>query len=306
MPAEPRTKSLNEDREMKKANERLMLVTLGLHQWYPRKYDRKASEEVARNHGAASAEEVGRFNKILVEINSIKPLQQRIVRLRNDHYAMTAPWTDDGVRVLPAELYFDYSRMVQDARHEIDRLADDFAWNEYLRQREAAKVRLNGLFNENDYPTPDIVRSKFGVDVSFSPLPNANDARVWGIGDEAAAEIEAAVRASQDKATADAQKHVLDQVVARAREFVEKVSLYDKGDSKKLYATAVENLREVTDLVIRGLNITGDQQLEKLARDLSDSIADTNVERLKNGEGERKAKVQSVEQVLDRFQGVFS
>lgn len=290
---------------MKPINERLMLARLQISQWYPRKYDPIASQEVADNHGAGNANEVGRYNKILVRKESIKDLSAAVTKLQRTHDAMAAPWDDRGYRVLPADFYFDYCDEMRKAELEFEKAADDFAFNRYPAEVEAARVRLNGLFREEDFPEPHDVRARFRTKVKFKPLPNAADARVWGIGDKAAAEIEQQVRRDLAETSSQAQRHVIEQVTGRAREFIEKVNAYDKGDSKRLYATAVDNLREVTDLVIRGLNITGDQSLEKLAVDLSEAIAGLNVERLKNSADVRAERTQAVEDVLGKFEGVF-
>jgi hypothetical protein len=287
------------------ANERLMLVKLSEHQWYPRKYDKAVSEEIAKLHGAESAEAAGRYNKLLVEIDSIKPLKQAFTRLKAFHYEYTLPWSDRGERVLPVDLYFEYVEKVRDFREEIDRLAADFAYNEYERQREAAKVRLNGMFREQDYPPADQVYGRFGVDVKFSPLPNPDDCRVWGIGDQAAEQIQADVRANLEEATREAQQAVVNQVIERGHEFIEKVGRYHKGDTKKLYATAVENLRDITSLVLKGLNVTNDLQLTALAKQLNELIDDTNIDKLKVGEDHRKEKIAKVEKTLAKFEGIF-
>lgn len=286
-------------------NERLMLVRLSEHQWYPRKYDREVSEEIARLHGAQSAEAAGRYNKLLVELESIKPLKRAFSDLKAMHYQYTLPWSDRGERVLPVDLYWEYTEKVREAREKIERLARDFAFNEYERQRDLAKVRLNGMFREQDYPTPHDVFYRFGIDVKFQPLPDPDDCRVWGLGDQAAEQIRAEVKAGLEAATQAAQQEVVDQLVGRGQEFIAKVRAYDQGDAKKLYSTAVENLRDVVQLVLRGLNVTGDLALTDLAKQLGDLIEDTDIEKLKNGEDLRKQKTAQVEATLAKFGGIY-
>jgi len=288
---------------MPSQNQRLMIARLILHSWYPRRYDKKASKQIAELNGAASAEEVGRFNKILVELASIQPLQSRISKLRSDHYRFTAPWTDKGERVLPVELYFEYTEMVRDSIREISDLADDFAFNEYAKQRGIAVTRLGSLFNSDDYPAE--IRTRFGVEYKFEPLPNPEDVRVWGIGQQAAEQIELELRSTIEETMQESQQHVVDQVLTRCTEFVEKVKRYDEGATNRLYDSALENLRDVTALVLKGLNITGDAQLYRAAEMLNDQIAGLQTSELKEEASLRVSKRHEVEATMKRFAGVF-
>lgn len=294
---------------MSKSNqETLMIVRLSISQWYPRKFDKRATQELASLHGV-DAERAGRFNKILVDLESIKPLQQRLRKLREDHYSYTAPWADGGERVLPAALYFEYVEMIREAEVEIARLADDYAV-QYAAEVDRARGELGGLFNADDYPDPRDLRRRFGVGYKFEPLPNAEDARVWGIGTEAAEAIRAEVEQSQQAAVASAQKHVVDQVIDRATEFVAKVRKYDAQVSEgrkgvRLYDSAVDNLADVVELVLQGLNITGDQELAKLAKDLQKAIKDVNADKLRHSNPTRERKTAEVEAVVNKFVGVY-
>ena len=295
---------------MKTANERLMIVRLKLKQWHPRKFDRKASDELAALHGAAAADDIGRFNKILIDMKSIKPLQKAIRELRDHHYQMTAPWSDDGQRVLPAELYFDYCEMLRVRSADIEALADQFVDVEYADQRTKAAARLNGLFNADDYPDPDTLREKFSVAYRFEPLPNPEDTRVWGISDEAANEIADDLKASMTLATDAAHADVVERVYTRATEFVQKVRRFHQGElddkaRNSLYETAVTNLQDIVELVLKGLNVNGDQELTKMAASLAADIEGLNTTDLKQDSALRIEKTAEIEDRLSQFSGVF-
>lgn len=292
----------------KKLSDKIMLVTISIHQWYPRKFDKKATAELAGIHGV-SADRAGRFNKILVDLATIKPLQQRLRKLRDEHYQMTSPWGDNGERALPAPLYFDYVEMMKDAMIEIDQLADAYEV-EYANEIDKARAELNGLFNENDYPAPHVMRGRFGVDYNFEPVANADDVRIWGIGDEAAAEIEAEVRTATEQRVQEAQQHVVDQVIERAQEFIAKVKkfdaqVYEDVKGPRLYDSAIQNLRDVMTLVLSGLNFTGDQQIEKMVTDLKTSLKGVHTSKLKNSKSTRDESIEKVEAVLAKFEGVL-
>jgi len=298
--------------ETKNSNERLMIVRLGIHQWYPRKFDLKATKTIADVHGV-SIERAGRFNKILVDLAEIKPLQKRLRLLRDDHYAMTCPFGDNGQRALCAELYFDHVAMVRDAIVDIDRLADDYA-AKYDDERAKAKLALNGLFNPDDYPDSNELRARFSVDFGYEPLPSGDGVNAWTALDDSAREaIREELQASMDAAVEGAHKDVVNRIVEKAQHFVkrvreidEEVKLTDKNSGKgRIHDSVVGHLRDIVDLVLRGLNVTGDQALAKLAADLDEALAGVTTDRIRNGSTLRLERADAVENAVAKFAGVY-
>jgi len=294
--------------KMKNITEKLMIVRVSIHQWYPKKKDARALGDLAAMHNV-DPERLGAVSKNLVDIKTIKPLQQRCRKLREDINDMTAPWEDGGLRALPAPTYFDFVTMLRESIQEIDALADSYAI-EYETEITKAEIDLNGLYNADDYPSSIQMRNRFSVDYDFKPVPNASDVRVWGIGDDAASEIEKTVRESVERQVQEAQSHVVNQVVERAEEFMAKIKRYDEqvqNDVKgvRLYDSAVDNLRDVLGLVLSGLNFTGDQELAKLCKDLKKSLKGANAHTLRNSQKTRDASTESVEKVLNKFAGVY-
>ena len=289
---------------MRDITEQLMVVRFKQHKWYPRKYDRKASEEIARLHGITDASAAGRYNKILIDLDSIRPVERAMGKLYSQHFRMTSPWTDDGSRVLPTALYFDYTRALRDGRADIDREVAAFVAI-YAQQREQARQRLLTLFNEDDYPPVEEIGRRFGIQVYFEPVPNPEDARCWGIGTAAAEEVERDVRASLEERFQNAQADVIKRVETAAREFVEKVQKFHNGDARTIYETAITNLADITGLVIRGLNVTGDAELRALAQELAGSISGLNIEQLRNSPTARITKSKEVDAIVGKFAGAF-
>ena len=295
----------------KSITEKLMIVRLSIHQWYPTKIDKKAMIELAKLHNI-DPERAGKMLKNLVDLESIRPLQQACRALRNDVHDMTAPWDHAGNLALPADMYFDFTEMVSEHVLKIERLADDFKV-EYAVQRENAPRVLNGLFNEDDYPEPHVMRARFGIDFTFKPVLNPNDIRAWGIGADAAKEIEQQVTADIHKQVEAAQWHVMKQVMERAQEFIEKITAFDDkvaaseddGKGIRLHDSAIDNLRDVMQLVMSGLNFSGDQEIENLCKQLTKSLKGVNPGKLKVSTDLRKKSIADVEKVLVKFRGVF-
>ena len=288
-----------------KAYEHLMVVRFTARQWYPRRFDRKASDEVAKNHGAADATTIGRFNKILIELASIKPLQQAMREIQISHYRRTAPWVDDGVRVMPARLFMDYSKELTEAKGRIATMARKFARDEYGPQIELARKRLNGLFNEDDYPPADEIEGRFGIAVHFEPVPEVDNVNGWGLDPDSTRVMRDELKQSLRESVEAAHKHVVDGVLKRATEFVEKIRKYQTEETRALFETSITNLRESVGMVLTGLNITQDPALTEMARLLDKALVDVTIDVLRDKSAVAAAKAREVDAIVGKFAGVF-
>src|SRR3972149_290002 len=93
---------------MSNIRNQLLVVSLGISAWEARKQDKKATKEVADNHGTDSA--VGRYHKDLLPAAAE---HEAILKIRNAwrvwHYEHTLPWGDDAGRVLRSIDFLDYT-----------------------------------------------------------------------------------------------------------------------------------------------------------------------------------------------------
>lgn len=153
---------------------KVMVVNLNISQWTARKYDAGASREVEQSHNATDA---GRFNKILIANEALKKIQKVAGSARTFHYFNTLPWGDNGDRILPTANYFKYVSEISRFKNEFDDLVSDFI-REYPSLKDDAKLRLNTLFSESDYPAPNQIERKFDLRISFMPVSEADDLRV--------------------------------------------------------------------------------------------------------------------------------
>ena len=288
-----------------RAHESLMVVRMTVRRWYPRRFDRKASDELAKLHGAESAEKIGRFNKILVDLKSIQPLQAACNAVYDYHARMTAPWTEDGIRVMPARLYFDYAKEVDRGRREIATLARKFAVDDYAPQIEAAKVRLNGLFNAKDYPPASEIERRFGVDVRVEPLPDESGVRDWGLDPDQTLVMQREIVRDREAAIAAAHQHVVDGIVNRARALADRLRKFEAGETNQLRDPIIVNLREAVGDVLRGLNIANDPALTDLARRIESALRGVEAVDLRTDKVECVRKAKEIDALTARFSGAF-
>src|ERR1019366_3579551 len=86
--------------------ERAMLAAVHISIWTAVKHDRKISRDVADQHGAHQG--AGRYNKQLLRgADKLDELRTLAGNVRQYFYKITLPWSDEGFRLLPSNLYFD-------------------------------------------------------------------------------------------------------------------------------------------------------------------------------------------------------
>lgn len=278
-----------------------MLVELNISVWTARKLDKRASEEVTSNHGAnKGAANVNK--KLLGDCAELDAVQKFTANARNMHYAMTLPWSDSGLRLLPTAQYFKYQQAITDVQAETERLVEQFM-TAYKWEVTQAQVKLGSLFNADDYPTEDSVRSKFRFKVNYIPLPDAGDFRV-DIGNETKNAL-----AEQYSKYYEAQlKTAMDDVWQRAFVALEKMSeRLDYGAdpaTKKIFRDSlVDNLIEVVS-IMEVCNITKDARMTQAQVDITRALRGVTPEALREDPGLRADTKRKVDEIIKNLPGL--
>lgn len=125
---------------------------------------------------------------------------------------------------------------------------------------------MNGLYKEEDYPSPEEMDNKFGIDLLFFPLPDPSDFRVKASDEEQAAlraQLEENIKASYQASMQSVWKRLYD-VVSKAHE-----RLADPRN--RFHDTLVDNARDLC-AILPSLNIADDPNLEALRQELESSL----------------------------------
>ncbi len=278
---------------------RAMLASLRISSWSGAKFDRKVTEETNTAHGAAS--DAGRYNKKLLPTgdNSFKKLTSHIAAVRVLHAAQTLAWSDDGWRLLPVANYQRYTDKLREAKHTYDSLLADFL-ADYPQLQQAARIKLNGMYRDEDYPAD--VSAKYGFAIEYSPVPSGGDFRVelsQAEIDVIATRTESRVKAAFEDAHRDAVKRLY-ECVSRINE-----RLSVPADSKGgiFRDSLIGNARELCDVLTR-LNISGDANLETL-RKQTDSLATVSPDTLRNDAVTRIQTANAAQGILDSMLNVY-
>ncbi|KZL17669.1 hypothetical protein PsAD2_03005 [Pseudovibrio axinellae] len=277
---------------------RAMLISLSISNWSGRKLDRKVTEEVNTSRGAAS--DAGRYNKQLLPKEALDAIHKKAGAIRNEFYARTLPWMDDGQRIMAANAFLAHSQWFANQRTGYDKLVEDFL-KEYPDFVEQAKLNLKDMFNATDYPPVDVLRQKFGIEITVLNVPNSEDFRV-SISEAQADQIRTQIEAKVTEASQNAVKDVYRRITESLTRMVERLNNYKPGNRVEraqgvFRNSLVENIRDLIE-VMPALNITGDPELDRLAERLKDvTIYDANV--LKTNANKRKDTAQEAQAILD-------
>ena len=277
--------------------ERAMLAAVHISIWTAIKHDRKVSREVAEQHGAYAG--AGRYNKqLLREAERLESLRSLAGQIRQYFYKITLPWSDEGFRLLPAHFYFELTTKMREFEQAFAQQVEEFLaiYPSYIEQ---VRPELNGLFREEDYPSTEKLRNKFGVKLEVLPIPSGNDFRVTLSEEEQARvvrEIDENVRQSLQKGTEDLWarlKGVVAHMVERLNE-----------PESRFHASLMTNICELVELLPR-LNVNQDEELNHFAGEIRDRLCGFTARDLKKNEILRAATANDAAEILTKMDAVL-
>lgn len=250
-----------------------MLVYVKIGVWSARKLDKKQTQITIS--GAGATNDAARVNKhLLANADAkLKEIQRKANQIRDFIDASTLPWDDAGNRLLSNEMALKVVGPLHTHEKEFAALVDDFV-QEYPLLRAQAVANLGDMGDDTDYPQPDVVRSKFNVRISMSPVPlDFGDVRM-GMTETQAKAWQAMHENNIKRQTNDA----LRAAYVRLQEVLERYSdrLTPQADDpekvQKFRDTMVEQLRDTLD-VLGSLNVFGDEGLSQILHRLRLQVA---------------------------------
>ena len=155
-----------------KLSDKALLVQLSISQWTARKYDKRATEQVASANSAVNA--AGRYNKSLLPMNDfLSNVHQKSTLIRKKYYANTLPWGIDGTQILPSANYLAFMNEFRKEKYEWQMIVNQFL-AEYESLKYDAQRLLGNLYSDTDYPSKDEIASKFNMDMAIMPVPSGD------------------------------------------------------------------------------------------------------------------------------------
>lgn len=254
-----------------------MVVDFNASVWTARKKDRKASDDITNMNYAAKG--VANVSKnLLGDCEELRAVQKFAANVRNIHYSMTMPWSDNGSRLLTTAQYFRYNTVMTDLQNEFRRLVDAFL-QEYEWEITRAQAKLGDMFNRDEYPTRDSLETKFGFRVSYTPLPEAGDFRI-DIGNEAMDQIKSQYESHYISAIQTAMNDIWHKLHDNLTTLIRQLDVNDEGKGNRLYDSVFDRALELTEM-LGTCNVTQDSQMEAMRQQLERALRGTNLDRIK-------------------------
>jgi len=273
---------------MRNLAEKVMLVNLRISQWSGRAYDEEVTMQVERDHSATNA---GRYTKILIDEDALKDTQKIANKARKFCNRETLPWTDNGDRILPATNYFSFMRDYQKLVTDFDKAVATFIGT-YPVLKAEARYRLNGLFKDDDYPDPNVIRLKFKMKVGILPINNLDDFRL-----KVSAEEVNHLRHQMEQEISDRVSEANRSLWIRIKEPIERMVDRLSQEDVTFRNSLVGNIEELIDLIPR-LNFTEDDHLEDIVHDLKALVV--NPDDLRDDSRLRRQTAREAKAVLDK------
>lgn len=274
-----------------------VLVDLCIRTYSGRKQDKSTQEEVQHAKGATSAHAASVYKSLFADCPELHDIIKFQAKVRDTHYKLTMPWSDNGSRLLPILGLQNYKARMDAYQGEFDALVQRFL-DRYDTLVAAAAFKLGALFNRNDYLLREQVQRKFSMAVTFSPLPTSGDFRI-----DAERDIqESLIRDYEERAASlveQAQREAWTRLHKSLTHLAERLT--DK-DSKRprIYDSLVTNPLELCSLLTT-FNVTNDPALERARVQLEQVMLGTSADDLRKFPDARADVKDKVQNILSQF-----
>lgn len=198
----------------------------------------------------------------------------------------------DGCCVFPASMVPEVYARLDRADADLAEAAEAFV-TEYEALRKQAREQLRDLYREEQYPGPDAMKAKFRIERSLVELGTPGEEK---IGKEFAEyerrKAQERWRAMEEEVSAGLREAFAELVGHLA----ERLAPAPDGGRKRLHETALEGLREFTELFSKR-NLLGDVELEQLVERTRRLIAGKDVSVLRENDLWRQRLSQQMSEV---------
>jgi hypothetical protein len=278
--------------------DKAVLVELSISVWTGQKIDRDATDKVVSDNRAERG--AGQFKKnLMAGSGKRKEIVDYAQECRNWHAKRTLPWADKGARILPLAMFLDYKTESNARKAKFNSLVDDFI-ADYPAHVAMAQQNLGALFDAADYPSADVVRSKFELRMVFSPIAESSDFRLTAH-EDLIEELKQQYEEASDRRVEDAMAVTMERLHTMVRGMSEKLKEPEEDGVKKRYHdTLLTNAQEMVDMLIH-LNITGDPKIEAARKALEATIAGADILDIKANPETREEIKENLDKMLGDF-----
>ena len=286
-----------------KLSDKVVLVKLTMRRAALTKRDNFLTDKVQRQEGDASLTVLTKLFRNRDSV--INQILSKYNEIYGYHKKQTLPYVDAGPRLLPNELYFDYTQEMRKRIADVDNLLDvympmyDQLVQDDVMYRNAG--HMAGRANASEYPTAEQFRQATSVEMRFQPMP---DARHFLF--DLSEEDEASFKRAEDEALAAANADMVGRMLKPLAALVTKLSEYQGLKGERFHNSLIDNVIDGCDTALK-LAINPSQELRDTVTFIKDQAQKmlTTVEVVKGSAIARANAKYELELVAKRLEGLM-
>lgn len=190
------------------------------------------------------------------------------------HIKYTLPHTDDGWRVLPNQLYMEYSAKMAEFANKLAtlerRIIDNYdalvASDMAKRNAHLSEQGKAAIAAVSDYPKKEHMARLLYVNYYFEPISTAGDFR-YGVTDADKLRLNELLQTIESNAKADLYRQMLEPMQA----FVNKLTVYKGDKGQRLHDSVVTNINDMLHHLPR-LSLEDDPVLKAMLAEVKELV----------------------------------
>lgn len=279
-----------------------VLVSVDVNVWSATKQDRVISNEVTLAKKADA--NAGRFVKNLLADD---PTHKKLVNYRQTIYnwvkRSTYRW-NNSQDLLPVYLLPKFKTEFHEHELAYSSLLDEFL-DKYPNIISDMAFKQGDMFDRNEYPSVDEVRSKFGIRLFVAEVPT-NDFRC-----NIAQDLADDLRNHYESQAQDIVASVMADATGRLVDYMERIRhccgvdmKEDNGEitikKRKIYDSTIQQAKEQCE-VLKSFNLQGNPDLELARASLEHLLADVKAEDIRDSDAVRHHVQSGIDDILGKF-----
>jgi hypothetical protein len=237
--------------------------------------------------------------------SAINQIMSKYGEMYQCHRKLTLPYVDAGPRILPNDLYMEYTQEMKHRIAEVDKLLDtympmyDQLVTDDVMYRNSGHAA--GRANTDEYPTAEQFRLSMSAELRFQPMADATHF-LFDLSDDDLA----AFKRAEEEAAAAVNTDTVQRMLKPIQSLVTKLAEYQGSKSERWHNSLIENVIEGCKLA-RKLAINPTQELLDEITALEESAQGylADVEMIKGSANKRSEAKRKLEEVAARM-GAFA
>jgi hypothetical protein len=221
------------------------------------------------------------------------------------HKKHTLPYVDAGPRILPNDMYFEYTQEMKHRIASVDNLLDTYMPMYDQLVLDDVTYRNSGSAagraNADEYPSAENFKLSMSAELRFQPMPDASHF-LFDLSDE---DVESFKRAEQE-AAAQANADAINRMLKPMSALVTRLKDYQGGQKERFHNSLIDNVIEGCDMAKKlAINPTPELLAEiEGIKTLAGSILDT-VEVVKGSANARAKAKADLDAVASKLAGFY-